>query len=132
MEEVIKDGVVLAKHIKPSAWKDGLSFFSKDEDYIQVGTWKYQKGKELLAHIHNEVKRTITRTQEVLYVVSGAVEATIYDLSGIEVSKLIVNSGEVLVLLNCGHGYKILSNDTHVLEIKNGPYLGADIDRKRI
>ena len=36
------------------------------------------------------------------------------------------------MLLECGHGYTILSDDTKVIEIKNGPYLGADVDRRRI
>lgn len=132
MIEIIKDKIVLARHIPANSWKDGLSFFSKDDEFIQVGSWKYGKGKELLAHVHNKVQRKIDRTQEVIYVVKGKVEASIYTLNKKFVQKLIINSGDFLVLLNCGHGYKILEDDTRVLEIKNGPYLGAEIDRQRI
>ena len=42
-----------------------------------------------------------------------------------------VNQGEILVLLESGHGYKILEDDTTVLEVKNGPYFGAEKDRIR-
>ena len=53
MSEIIeiKEGdLVLARHIPASAaWKDGLNFFSQDEDYIQVGLWGYGAGKELKA-----------------------------------------------------------------------------------
>lgn len=132
MIEVIKNKEVLARYIPVGSWKEGLSFFSKDDEFIQVGTWKYGKGKELLAHIHNVVERKINRTQEVVYVVKGRIEASIYDLKGVFVEKLNANAGDFIILLNCGHGYTILEDDTQVLEIKNGPYLGPEIDRKRI
>jgi len=132
MIEIIKDKIVLARHVLANSWKDGLSFFSKDDEFIQAGSWKYGKGKELLAHVHNKVQRKINRTQEVIYVVKGKIEANIYTIDKIFVKKLVINRGDFLVLLNCGHGYKILEDNTQVLEIKNGPYLGADIDRQRI
>ncbi len=132
MKEIVKGKTVFARYIPAGSWKDGLSFFSKDDDFIQVGTWKYGKGKELLAHIHNKVERKINRTQEVIYVVKGKIKASIYDLKGGLVKQMNVKTGDFLVLLNCGHGYKILENDTQVLEIKNGPYLGPVLDRKRI
>lgn len=123
---------ILARYISADSWKDGLSFFSKDEEFIQLGTWKYNKGKDLLAHIHNVVDRKINRTQEVVFVVNGSIEAKIYSLDGVLRETLVVGKGDCLVLLNCGHGYKILEDGTQVLEVKNGPYFGAEIDRKRI
>ena len=132
MKEIIKNDVILARHITLEDIKDGLNFYSNDEEFIQIGAWKYNKDKELLAHIHNKVERTINKTYEVLYVITGSIEATIYTLEAEKTETLIVNSGEILVLLESGHGYKILSDDTRVLEIKNGPYLGAEIDRFRI
>ena len=35
-------------------------------------------------------------------------------------------------MLRGAHGYDILENGTQVLEVKNGPYVGAELDRKRI
>ena len=131
MKEIKKDSVVLARLIKSDDWKSGLGFFSKDEEFVQVGTWHYNEGKKLMQHIHNEVNRVVTRTNEVLYVVSGKVKALIYDLEKKLVEELNVNEGDTLILLDCGHGYEILDDNTKVLEIKNGPYLGAEIDRRR-
>ncbi len=132
MREIAKDGIILARHIAAEDISEGLNFFSRDSEFIQVGTWNYQKGKELLAHIHNEVPRTALRTYEALYVISGSLEAAIYDLDKNVVDTFVVNTGDVLVLLESGHGYKILEDHTKVLEIKNGPYLGAEKDRQRI
>lgn len=132
VKEFIYKGKVLARYIPANLWKDGLSFFSKDAEYIQVGTWNYPGGKELLAHIHNKVKRSVDRTQEVLFVREGRLRATIFSLKGEKVGTCIVKKNDVLILLSCGHAYSILEKPTLVLEVKNGPYLGAEIDRRRI
>jgi hypothetical protein len=130
----IKEGeVILARHILAAdAWGSGLKFFSQDSEYVQVGTWGYSAGKELLAHSHNEVKREVLWTQEVLYIRKGRIRADIYDTSNLKVAELIGEEGDLLILLIGGHGYVILEEGTQVLEVKNGPYLGADIDRRRL
>ena len=79
IKEIIKDEVILARHIPTEDWQEGLSFHSEDEEFIQVGAWGYDKGKELLAHIHNEVERKVYWTQEVLYIRKGSIEASVYD-----------------------------------------------------
>lgn len=130
----IKQGeLVLARHIPASvAWSGGLQFFSPEGDYQQVGTWGYEQGKRLLAHSHNEVSREVLWTQEVLYVRAGRVRAEIYDMADQKVADLEAGAGDILVLLRGGHGYHILQDGTQVLEIKNGPYVGADADRRRL
>lgn len=133
MREVKKNGVVLARHITQEDIKPGLNFFSQDKEFIQVGVWgHYEKDKELKAHIHNTVERMANRTYETLYVIKGALEAVIYDMDEVPVETLEVKQGEILVLLESGHGYIIKEDDTTVLEVKNGPYLGAEADRRRI
>jgi hypothetical protein len=132
-KEIIDGSNVLARHIPADeAWGDGLSFFSSDNEYVQVGSWGYDAGKELLAHAHNIVERTVTVTQEVLFIKKGSVLAEIYDSSSTKVAEFKALEGDIVILLGGGHGYKILEDGTQVLEIKNGPYLGADIDRVRL
>lgn len=130
----IKEGdLVLARHIPASsAWQDGLNFFSQDEDYIQVGVWGYSVGKELKAHIHNEVSRKSQWTQEVLFVRTGKIRAFIFNTNDVKVAEIDVCTGDIIILLRGGHGYSIIEDDTQVLEVKNGPYLGAEVDRRRI
>ena len=130
----ITDGItVLARHIPANVcWDKGLSFFSSDCEFQQVGTWGYDAGKTLQAHVHKNVPRTIDRTQEVLFVKQGKIEAEIFDTSDVKVAVIEVCAGDILILLEGGHGYRILEDDTQVLEIKNGPYVGANDDRRRI
>lgn len=131
--EVKEGDLVLARHIPAGvAWSDGLSFFSKDDEFIQVGVWGYGAGKELKAHIHNEVKRQVLWTQEVLFVRQGKIRANIFGADENKVAELEVNAGDIIILLRGGHGYDILEDVTQVLEIKNGPYVGPDLDRRRL
>lgn len=136
MSEVveIKEGdLVLARHIPAEvAWVDGLNFYSKDNDFIQVGIWGYSAGKELKAHIHNEVKREVLWTQEMLFIRTGQLRANIFNTQEQKVAELIVSAGDIIILLRGGHGYDILEDGTQVLEIKNGPYVGPDLDRRRL
>lgn len=132
MQEIIHNNVIFARIIRAENWNEGLSFFSKDEEFVQVGTWVYPEGKVLAAHIHNQLPRSVTHTQEVVYVRNGRIEVSIFDFDNNLISKEILNSADTIILLNGGHGYRILDNNTQVLEIKNGPYFGAENDRRRI
>ncbi len=129
----IKDGdTILAKLIPNEDWVEGLAFFSDDSDFIQVGTWGYDAGKELLGHVHNNFERKAFVTQEVLYIRKGKVKAKIYDLNDKPVDEVEAKEGDTMILLNGGHGYSILEDGTQVLEVKNGPYAGPDKDRRRL
>ncbi|MRI34332.1 hypothetical protein EOPP23_15185 [Endozoicomonas sp. OPT23] len=131
--EIKEDDLVLARHIPASAaWSEGLNFFSQDSEFIQVGVWGYGEGKELKAHIHNEVKREVLWTQEVLFVRQGRIRANVFDTQEQKVAELEVSAGDIIILLRGGHGYDILEDGTQVLEIKNGPYVGPDLDRRRL
>ena len=136
MAEIIevKDGkTILARYIpNKEIEKPGLNFYSTDNEFIQFGVWGYDKGKVLAAHVHNSVERNVNLTQEALFVQRGKIKATIYNLSNEKIREIIVSKGEVVILLRGAHGYEILEDDTRVLEFKNGPYVGAELDRRRI
>ena len=130
MREIVKDGKILARHITPEDIKPGLLSFTNDDEFIQVVSWgHYEKGKYLQDHWHNEFEREARRTYEVVYVVKGAIEARLFDLDPVET--LTVNQGEMLILLESAHGYTILEEDTTVLEIKNGPFMGVEKDKTK-
>lgn len=132
MITIKKNNKKYAYKVTSNDFKDGLSFFSEDNDFLQIGAWCYSAGKVLPAHNHNTVTRTINRTQETIVVMSGNILASIYTEDDELIDELRVDQGEILVLLSGGHGYKILTDDTRVLEVKNGPYPGADADRRRL
>ena len=133
VKEVKQGDLILARHIPSAdAWQGDLNFFSPDEDYIQVGTWGYDSGKELLAHTHNEVTRNVLWTQETLYIRKGRILVQVYNTEEVIVDEWEAAEGDIVILLRGGHGYHILEDGTQVLEVKNGPYVGADKDRRRL
>lgn len=133
MTEDIRHGdKLLARYVPAGAWQPGLSFFTEDQHFIQVGSWNYASGKALQAHVHNRVDRQVERTQEVVYVRKGRLLASVYASDGTLVREVTVAEGDTIILFDGGHGYRILEDGTEVLEVKNGPYPGADADRTRI
>lgn len=124
--------MVLALVIRDSYWEEGLHFASSNGDFQQVGMWSYNKGWKSKPHIHLIKAREVLRTQEVLYIKEGKLKADIYSEKGRFLQSLELSKGDIIVLLNGGHSYEILENNTQVLEIKNGPYLGPNEDRKVI
>ncbi|MBA7630127.1 hypothetical protein ES703_37637 [subsurface metagenome] len=133
MSRVIEaKGQRLAIYLPSSSWGEGLNFVSEEGDFLQVGVWGYDRGIRLQPHIHNEARREISRTQEAIFVRSGSVAATIFDEEGGFVERLELGPGDTLILLKGGHGYEILEDGTQVLEVKNGPFPGAEVDRRRI
>jgi len=62
----------------------------------------------------------------------GKIMAHIYSTREEKLADLEVKEGDVIILLRGGHGYTILEDGTQVLEIKNGPYLGPETDRRRL
>ena len=132
MTTIEHNGARLAYLIRSGDHEPGLRFFSRDSDYVQVGTWGYARGQTLLPHVHNVVPRLADRTQEVVHLLRGRLRASLFDDDGRPVTQVELGAGDTLVLLAGGHGYEILEDDTRVLEIKNGPYAGAEADRRRI
>lgn len=136
MREIKEGDLVLARHISEADCVDskngGLNFFSNDDEFIQVGFWGYDSGKKLLAHIHNEVEHKVYWTQEVLFIKKGRIKAQIYGTKENFVEEFEAVAGDILIMLRGAHGYDILENGTQVLEVKNGPYVGAELDRRRI
>lgn len=131
-EKIMDEDLVLAIIIRDADWEEGLSFVSSDMDYQQVGIWGYAKGQNLAPHIHLIQPREVLRTQEVVFVKDGRIRADIYTEKKEYKKSVELQKGDTIILLNGGHGYEILEDNTKILEVKNGPYIGADRDRERI
>ena len=131
-ERIMDGDSVLAIIIRDADWEEGLNFISSESDYQQVGTWGYNRGQKLSSHIHLIAPREVLRTQEIVFIKDGRIRADIYTEKEKLLKSVELDKGDTLILLNGGHGYEILEDNTRVLEVKNGPYLGAERDRKRI
>ena len=131
-EKIVDNDILLAIITREEDWEKGSHFISADEDFQQVGLWNYDKGHVFLPHIHLSFDRKVSKTQEVIFVKSGRLKANIFSDSEALVASVELKTGDVAIFLNGGHGYEVLDDNTRVLEVKNGPYVGKEQDRKRI
>ena len=132
-EKIIKDGkIVIAKIYKNSDWPENLNFYTTDNDFVQVSTWNYNQGKHLKAHSHKIAERKANQTQEVIFVKSGKMRVYLYSEKDKLIYKGLMTQGDLTIIFTGGHAYDILADKTQILEVKNGPYLGLEKDKKVI
>lgn len=127
----IKDqnGKLLCIVYKDEDWVEGLNFITNNNLFIQVGSWWYQDGKNLAKHKHNIVSRESNITQEMVYVKSGSMEANIFDENMNHVDDILLKKGDMAIMCYGGHGYKILEDNTKIIEAKNGPFVSVEVDK---
>lgn len=127
----IKDakGNLLCIVYKDEDWTEGLNFITDNNLFIQVGSWWYQEGKNLAKHQHNIVPRESNITQEMVYVKSGAMLASIYDQELNLIEEIVLKTGDLAIMAYGAHGYKILKDNTKIIEAKNGPFLSVEVDK---
>ncbi len=123
------NGETAAIFHKANEWKEGLDFLTKNESFIQAGTWWYQKGKDLRSHEHITNERIAVRTQEVIVIVSGKVRVDLYDENNKIFHQEELSAGDIGVILKGGHGYHIMEDNTKVVETKNGPFISVEKDK---
>lgn len=122
-------GKLLCIVYREEDWQEGLNFITDDALFVQVGSWWYPKGKKLATHKHNIVCREADITQEMVYVKSGSMLATIYDQDMTLMEELVLKEGDLAIMVYGAHGYKILEENTKVIEAKNGPFLSVEVDK---
>lgn len=111
--------------IKTSEIVTPLTFFTENEDNLQVGLHHKPSGAVLEPHMHTTFPRTIDQTNEVLYILSGKVKVTYYTEVGTVINTAILTTGDVLIHFKHAHGFEILE-DARIFEVKQGPYPGKE------
>lgn len=105
------------------------TFPTPDELSLQVGFVVYPAGGEIQRHDHKPLERHVVGTPEVLVVRSGRCEIDLYDQGREHVATRELKAGDVILIVGGGHGFRMLE-DTVLLEVKQGPYVGLD-DKER-
>ena len=71
-----------------------------------------------MKHKHNTVSREANITQEMVYVKSGSMLATIFDQELNFVEEIVLKEGDMAIMAYGGHGYKILEDNTKIIKLK--------------
>lgn len=123
VEYVKHNDLLLAIIIKHNFREDGIKFFTPDDFSQQLGYMNRPKGYVIQPHVHNAVDRTVTLTQEVLFIKNGLVKIQFYTQEKDYLFDRILETGDVILLSSGGHGFEMLE-PTEMIEVKQGPYSG--------
>ena len=129
IEYIRSENLELAVIIRAAYQSNGIEFFTPSTYSQQLGYMNHPRGYIIQAHIHNELKREVFFTKEVLFVKSGKVRVDFYDEEQKYLKSNILNQGDVILLAYGGHGFEVLE-DCEMIEVKQGPYAG-DGDKTR-
>ena len=123
MEKVEFSNVCYAIIIRADYDNDGITFFTPDDYSQQLAYMKREKGYKIEPHYHNKVDRTVSLTQEVLFIKKGIVKVNFYDDHCCLCGDVLLRAGDVILLSAGGHGFEMLA-DAQIIEVKQGPYSG--------
>lgn len=130
MIEEIRSGDVFFAIILSHRFREpGIHFFTSNQLSQQLGYMRHPAGKLIDPHIHNAVRREVKYTQEVLFIKKGRLRVDFYDTSRTYLQSRILEAGDVIMLIEGGHGFEVLE-DIEMIEVKQGPYMG-DSDKTR-
>ena len=129
IKEIIegKDGGTLAIVTWGRLAGPGIDFVTPPEESLQVGLMLRERGYKVARHEHSRKKREIWSSGEFLYVIYGRVIVDVYDddLNQTHIKPVHLLAGDSITLLRGGHGLE-MTEDTEIIEVKQGPYVGED------
>lgn len=110
----------------PHDFKEPGVHFVTPEDYSQqLAYMNHKKGKLIEPHYHKTNRRDVHRTLETLIIKNGRIRVDFYDDAQRYVECVELVSGDVILLVQGGHGFEILE-DIDMIEIKQGPFVGVE------
>lgn len=128
IETIEIKGEVAAIIMRTNYTAQGINFVTPDDYSLQLAYMNRPQGYQIQPHVHQQVARQFTMTQEVLWIKNGKVRVDFYDQDKNYESSTILEKGDVILLASCGHGFEILEA-AEIIEVKQGPYAG---DRDKI
>lgn len=119
------DGNILAIIVKHNYDKKGITFVTPDDFSQQLAYMHHPAGHIILPHVHNEVKREVLYTKEVLVIKKGKLRCDFYTDEKEYLESVVLETGDVILLASGGHGFECLE-EVEMFEVKQGPYAGEN------
>lgn len=124
-EIIAKDGMDLCYIVSAGFEPKSTTFLTRPEFKQQVGFIKYSAGGEIARHVHVPLERHLVGTSEVVLVRRGRCRLDVYSDDRELVATRELGPGDLVLMVAGGHGFQI-HEDTVLLEVKQGPYLGLE------
>ena len=123
IEQIKIDDKIIAIIISDKFDKNGIHFFTPNDFSQQLAYMHHPEGKLIAPHIHNPVIREVHYTNEVLFIKKGKLRVDFYNDDKNYLESRILTAGDIILLVKGGHGFEVL-DETEMIEVKQGPYMG--------
>ena len=123
VERIIHEGLELAVIVRAAPANEGIRFYTGPDATLQIGQMLRPPGYLIRPHVHLPLARTVSYTQEALFIRSGRLRVDFYDEKQQFVESRELKAGDVVLLTRGGHGFRMLEA-TEIVEVKQGPYVG--------
>jgi len=124
LEYLYHEGELYSVILRDTFKSESINFFTPDSFSQQLGCLPHKKGNIIKPHRHKINKREVLFTQEVLFIKKGKVKVNFYK-DKTYIDSEIVETNDVILLCAGGHGFEMLE-ETIMIEVKQGPYMGVD------
>lgn len=128
VEKIANNGKIKAIIVRSSLPFEGYNFVSDNSDELQMGVNHYKKGVVARPHFHPSLPRQVVQTSEFLHIDSGSAKLRLYDDNQQPIYDTDLHAGDSVMILSGGHAIKFYE-DTRIVEVKQGPYYGAEKDK---
>jgi hypothetical protein len=125
IENIVDNDQLLAIILTHDHDANGIQFFTPNDFSQQLAYMHHPAGKVIEPHVHNRVTREVHYTQEVLFIKRGKLRVDFYTEHKAYLGSRVLVGGDVLLLATGGHGFEVLE-EIEMIEVKQGPYAGAD------
>ncbi|MFZ0608372.1 MAG: hypothetical protein WAM75_11965 [Xanthobacteraceae bacterium] len=124
-----QNGEMYALIVRNEYSRPGINFFTPHDLSQQLAYMRHPAGKVIDAHFHVPVPRTVSFTQETLFIKRGRLRVDFFDEKQNYLESRELKAGDVILLVKGGHGFEVLE-EVEMIEVKQGPYAG-DMDKVR-
>ena len=124
--------VIINKNIKKNFdKKKGINFFTDIKLPLQIGSICYPLNHIIKPHFHKKILFKTLKKIEILFILDGKIRADFYTFKNQYFKSYIFSKGDILILYGHGHGFKVLSKNLKIYELKLGKY-SSKIDKVEI
>jgi hypothetical protein len=125
VERVEHNGEMFAVIVRNEFSQPGINFFTSGDLSQQLAYIQHPAGKIIDAHFHNPVPRTVSYSQETLFIKRGRLRVDFFDERQEYLESRELKVGDVILLIRGGHGFEVLE-ELEMIEVKQGPYAGEN------
>lgn len=122
IEKIVLRGEERAIIVRATFAESGITFVTSPDYPEQLAFMKHPAGMKISPHHHNRIDRTVSLTQEVLFIRRGRLRIDFFEAETY-LESVVLNPGDVVLLTSGGHGFEAL-DDLEMFEVKQGPYVG--------